>query len=250
MFVGIANAERTASPAAMARRRTEQFNILCFSPLPSHPSGHGEGASIQEFRRRFQSMGHKVFLVVLNSQIGEVATVAQTHLPWDGIDILQFENPLVDGDNPIPFDPWNEERFGEKIHTICAKYGIDVVFFSRLVRYRLLDFVPRHVLKVITTSEEMFDRFDILCAHRQSPEFFSCLPEEGGADLRRADIVVARRQEEADYLNAVTGLATAIVAPHVEPDDQGEESLKRMFKHPKLSAPGQPGDGVGYGASC
>ena len=50
----------------------------------------------------------------------------------------------------------------------------------------------------------------------QPLEFFSCTPKEEGAYLRRADVVVARREEEARYFDFVTGRRTAIVVPHVE----------------------------------
>ena len=57
-------------------------------------------------------------------------------------------------------------------------------------------------------------------------EFFSCSPEDEGRYLRRADIVIARREEEARYFNEVSGQDSAIVIPHVEPP----HFLQRSFE--------------------
>ncbi len=80
----------------------------------------------------------------------------------------------------------------------------------------MLEYVPSHILKVIDTHDKMGGRYDMLRANNQPLEFFSCSPAEEGAYLRRADIVVARRAEEASYFNSVTKRGTAIVIPHVE----------------------------------
>jgi hypothetical protein len=60
----------------------------------------------------------------------------------------------------------------------------------------------------------MGDRYEMLRANGQPSEFFSCTPAEEGAYLRRADVVVARRDEEARSFDSVTGRNTAVVIPH------------------------------------
>jgi hypothetical protein len=82
---------------------------------------------------------------------------------------------------------------------------------------KLLEYVPSHVLKVIDTHDKMSNRFEMLRDSGLPLEFFSCSPEEEGAYLRRADLVIARRQEEAEHFDGVSGLHTAIVIPHFEP---------------------------------
>ena len=62
----------------------------------------------------------------------------------------------------------------------------------------------------------MADRYEMLRKNGQPLEFFSCTPQEEGAYLRRADIVVARRDEEAHYFDSVTGRNTAVVMPYFE----------------------------------
>jgi len=213
---GIANAERSASPEARARRSQGNLNVLYFSPFPSHPSNHGNQSTIQQFGRHFQSMGHKVHFALLQSNLFSDVNVKDMRECWDTLDILPNSHPLGSNGEAIPFDSWYEEGMGERIHGLCAMYDIDVVFCSYVFQSKLLEFVPSHMLKVIDTHDKMGNRYEMLRANGQPLEFFSCSPEEEGAYLRRADVVVARREEEARYFDSVSGRATAIVVPHIE----------------------------------
>lgn len=213
---GMLNAERLPSPASLVRRAQRRLNILYFSPFPSHPSNHGNQSTIQQFGRRFQKMGHKVHFVLLSSNLFSEDDAKDMDTCWDTLDILPNSLPLGANGESIQFDGWYEEGLGERVRGLCAKYDIDVVFCTYVFQSKLLEFIPAFILKVIDTHDKMGNRYDMLRANGQSLEFFSCTPEEEGAYLRRADVVVARREEEARYFDSVTGRSTAIVIPHVE----------------------------------
>lgn len=214
--VAAANAERTPSREAQERRRQGRLNVLYFSPFPSHPDNHGNQATIQSFGRHFQRLGHKVHLALLNTPLFDDAAANAMRETWDTFDILHNTCQLWANGNPIPFDHWYQEGLGEEVASLCRKYDIDIVFCSYVFQSRLLEYVPSHILKVIDTHDKMGDRYEMLRQNGQPPEFFSCSPEEEGRYLRRADVVVARRAEEARYFNEVSGRASAIVIPHVE----------------------------------
>lgn len=226
-----AHGERTAPMAMQARRKQGSLNILYFSPFPSHPSNHGNQATIQQFARRFQSMGHKVHFALLQSSMYSPEHEQAMRNAWDTFDILPNSHPLGANGQPIPFDGWYEEGLGERIRLLCAKYDIDIVFCSYIFQSKMLEYVPDYILKVIDTHDKMGDRYEMLRKNGQPLEFFSCTPEEEGAYLRRADVVVARREEEARYFDSVTGRQTAIVVPHVEEPhflDRSFDSLKNV----------------------
>ena len=92
----------------------------------------------------------------------------------------------------------------------------------------MLEFVPKHILKVIDTHDKMGGRYAAQKARGVKTEFFSCSPEDEGRYLRRADIVIARREEEARYFNEVSGQDSAIVIPHVEPPHFLQRSFERV----------------------
>ncbi len=212
-----AHGERTIPPAVLARRgRSDALRILYFSPFPSHPSNHGNQATIQQFARQFQALGHKVHFVVLKSGLFDTNAERAMRDAWDTLDVLPNTLALGADGAPIPFDGWYPQGLGERIRALCARYEADVLLCSYVFQSKMLEYIPRYILKVIDTHDKMGNRYEMLRAKGLPLEFFSCTPEEEGAYLRRADVVVARRQEEADYFNAVTGTASAMVVPHFE----------------------------------
>lgn len=214
--VAAAHAERVPSQQAKERRRQGRLNILYFSPFPSHPDNHGNQATIQSFGRHFQRLGHKVHFALLGSSMFDDVAANAMRDTWDTFDILHNTCQLWANGNVIPFDHWYQEGLGEEVACLCRKYDIDLVFCSYVFQSRLLEYVPSHILKVIDTHDKMGNRYEMLRQNGQPLEFFSCSPEEEGKYLRRADIVAARRAEEAKYFNEVSGRESAIVIPHVE----------------------------------
>src|SRR5208337_2077604 len=154
------------------------LNILYFSPFPSHPANHGNQATIQQFGKRFQSLGHKVHFAVLQSPIFNDEAERAMREAWDTFDILPNAKQLWADGSEIPFDSWYEDGLGEKIRVLCDAYDIDVVFCSYVFQSKLLEYVPSHVLTVIDTHDKMGGRYDMLRANGQPLEFFSCSPEE------------------------------------------------------------------------
>lgn len=211
-----AHGERAVPGPVRARRNNGKLNILYFSPFPSHPSNHGNQATIQQFARRFQSLGHKVHFALLQSHIYAPEHEQAMRDAWDTFDILPNSHPLASNGQPITFDGWYEDGLGERIRLLCAKYDIDIVFCSYIFQSKMLEYVPNYILKIIDTHDKMGGRYDMLRSRGQPLEFFSCTPEEEGRYLRRADVVVARRAEEAHYFDSVSGCESAIVIPHVE----------------------------------
>jgi GT2 family glycosyltransferase/glycosyltransferase involved in cell wall biosynthesis len=214
--IAAAHAEREPFRVDLERRKSGKLNILYFSPFPSHPQNHGNQATIHAFGRRFQSMGHKVHFALLQSHMYDDAALQAMRETWDSFNILPNSHPLGADGREIPFDGWYEPGLGESIRLLCHRYDIDVVFCSYVFQSRLLEFVPDHILKVIDTHDKMGDRYGMLRKNGQPLEFFSCSPEQEGAYLRRADVVVARRAEEAEYFNSVSQRQTAVVIPHFE----------------------------------
>ncbi|MEI7989348.1 MAG: glycosyltransferase [Chloroflexota bacterium] len=212
----MANAERTAPASARERRQAGKLNVLYFSPFPSHPASHGNRAIINQLARHFQSMGHTVHFVLLQSNEYAEVDLKEMRATWDTLDVIPYTNPMWANGGPIPFDGWYEEGIGERIRCLCSQYDIDMVFCSYVFQSKLLEFVPSYILKVIDTHDKMGDRYDMLRKNGQPLEFFSCTPEEEGAYLRRADVVVALREEEASYFDSVTGKRTAVVLSHAE----------------------------------
>ncbi|MCE1183846.1 MAG: glycosyltransferase [Rhodocyclales bacterium] len=215
-YLASSKAERSVPPATRARRSEGKLNVLYFSPFPSHPTSHGNRSTILQFGQYFQRLGHQVHFVLLQSHEYSEKDLEDMAKAWDTLDVLPFSNLMIADGGKIPFDGWYETSLGERIRLLCAKYDVDMVFCSYIFQSKMLEYVPDYILKVIDTHDKMGDRYEMLRNSGQPLEFFSCNPDEEGVYLRRADVVVARREEEARYFDSVTGRKTAIVVPHVE----------------------------------
>ena len=194
------------------------IRILYYSPYQSHPASHGNRSTIQYFGKLFKKLGCEVHFALLGLDHYSQKDLSDMRAAWDSLTILPY--PFQDNSHlgiDIPYDEWYENGLGEHIAYLCSLYSIDMLFCSYVFQSKMLEYVPRHVLKVIDTHDKMGGRYAAQKARGVKTEFFSCSPEDEGRYLRRADIVVARRDEEAKYFDEVTGKKTAIVIPHVEP---------------------------------
>lgn len=200
------------------------MDVLYFTPLPSHPLVHGSFANIYQFARRIQEFGHKVHFVLLgeNHNPGDYLEMDRA---WDTFDVLPFSVPIWPDLENIKFDGWYEEGLGEKIAALCQKYRADVLFCTFVFQSKILEFVPDSVLKVIATQDKFSDRYAMLHANGLPSSYFSCSPEDEGAYLRRADIAIAQREEEARHFDSVSGRDSALVVPYFE----GAKFLDRAY---------------------
>jgi glycosyltransferase involved in cell wall biosynthesis len=213
-----ARLERHCRPEAEGRRGGKRLNLLYYSPVPSHPANHGNRSTINNFASLFQQFGHRVhFALPADEWSYGPDDVAAMRAKWDRLHILSPCPGKESNGEDFPFDSWYRDELGVEVRRICLKEDIDVVFCSYVFQSRLLDLVPDHVLKIIDTHDKMSDRFALLKARGLPLEFFSCSREDEARYLRRADLVVARRREEADFFDSITRRANAVVLSHVEP---------------------------------
>ena len=212
----IASEEKYATKHDLLRRQTGKLRILYFSSHPSHPDNHGNQRTIQSFGKKMKEDGHEVHFALLESNMYNHQSLEVMKKEWDSLTILSNSCDMISHENGVPFDGWYSNSLGQEIYFLCKKHEIDVVFCTYIFQSKLLDYVPSHILKIIDTHDKMGNRYDMLKENKQRLEFFSCSPEEEGRYLNRADIVVARRPEEADYFDKVSGRKSAIVVPHLE----------------------------------
>lgn len=229
--LAMSGAERSRIANPYRKRTPGACHVLYFSPIPSHPVSHGNRATVYRFGRWMQQAGHRVHFALLHSGDFSARDAADMAAAWDTLDIIPFARPPLPSGADVPFDGAYEAGLGEKIRSLCSEHDIDVVICSYIFQSRLLEFVPSYIVKVIDTHDKMGNRYDMLRANGLPLEFFSCTPEEEGVYLRRADIVLARRQEEARYFDEVSGCRSAIVVPHFEPATFIDRNWEKGARH-------------------
>lgn len=214
-MVAKATAARHAIQTNMSRTDSKRRSVLYYAPFPSHPASHGNQTTIQKFGKFLQTEGHKVHFVLLRSHLFTEKDAEDMAAAWDTFDIIEIPDLPGCNGKDIPFDGWYIEGLGEKIAVLCEQYGIDVVICSYIFQSRMLEYVPAHILKIIDTHDLFTDRYDILDKLGKPREFFSCTQREEGWYLSRADVALARRDEERDYFAKIS-TAKVFTVPHIE----------------------------------
>jgi GT2 family glycosyltransferase len=190
-------------------------HILFFSPFPSHPANHGNQATIKEFASFLKSEGYAVHFVLLASHMYSENDVAAMRASWDSLDIIKCAHfPSCDG-KEIRFDGWYLPGLGEKVSLLCSKYDVDTIICSYIFQSRILDYVPSYILKIIDTHDKFTNRYSILDALGRPREFFSCSAKQEADYLSRADVVLARRDEEREYFDSICR-GKVFTVPHLE----------------------------------
>jgi glycosyltransferase involved in cell wall biosynthesis len=209
------------------RRKSGKLNILYFSPVPSHPHDHGNRNTVFQFAEIFQNMGHTLHFGLPENSGCNKQDLAAMYAHWDFFHILP-PCPTPVYPEGVPFDGWYDEQLGRAVLRLCLDHDIDVVFCTYIWQSKLLERLPVHILKIIDTHDRMSNRFDMLRANNLPLEFFSCTVDDEAAYLRRADVVAARREEEADFFRKITDRDNVVVLSHIEPPVPVQKRFDKM----------------------
>lgn len=205
-------------------------HILYFSPFPSHPASHGNRTTIKKFGEFLQSEGYTVHFALLHSNEYSPDDVVGMEQAWETLDIIKLPHfPTCNG-KEISFDGWYVNGLGEQIALLCARYRVDTVICSYIFQSKLLEYVPSYILKIIDTHDMFTERYTILDKLGKPREFFSCTRQQEGWYLSRADVVLARRDEEREYFDEIS-TAKVYTVPHIEDKcylDKKEHKLSKV----------------------
>lgn len=191
------------------------LKVLYLSPVATHPTNHGNRKTMVSFGEILKDAGVEV---IFASPMDFDTTPQDVRLMedfWGAVEVLPpSDRPL--GPYGAEFDSWITPEICARVRYLCIEKGIDVVFCSYVWYSAALDFVPDYITKILDTHDMFSDRFALLESRCLPKEFFSCTPEEEGRYLSRADVVLARRSEEAEYFQSlVTGTPVEVVT-HID----------------------------------
>ncbi len=204
--VGVSNAQRSTSSSALRRRRDGFLNFLWCSPFPSHPGTDGNRLSVRNFGSLLKSMGHKAYFVMTQDGPATRAAADEMRAFWDAVHI-------------IPDDSF-EDGMGERVADLCSRHDIDVVLCSWIFQSKILEFVPKRILKIIDTSAT-YDS-------DPSSEHTFYRPEEMRDNIQGADVIITEREGEARYFDELAGRRLAIVVPHLQKPQFLNKSFLRL----------------------
>lgn len=212
--VCVANACRHISLAGKERRKKRQYNIIFFTPFPSHPPKAGNSATMATLCQIFYEKGHRVHAAIPSTNLITENNIAAMRSAFASLDVLENSNPLISTGKKIPFNSWFDERIGYSIFELCLKYDIDILICSYIFHTKMFEYVPRHILKIVDTHDRMSNRYEMLKKYYIPLEFFSCTRNEEASYLQNADIIIARTDSDREYFNDITKTNKAITISH------------------------------------
>ncbi|MCZ4064447.1 hypothetical protein NB636_02735 [Oxalobacter aliiformigenes] len=194
------------------------MNILYFAPIRLFPLGHGNIATVHQYIRRLKKLGHKIHYVFLNennSTSDEDIFCAQDYV--DTLDVIEDKAEICrNSSGYFEFDTQYFSGLGETIKALCEIYDIQIMICTYVFHSKILEYVPKEILKIIDTHDKMSDRHLLLKKNNIKDEFFSCTQEDEAKYLNRADIIWARRDQEKDFFNEITNSNKCLTVSHFD----------------------------------
>lgn len=208
------------------------MNILYFAPIKLWPDGHGNIATVHQYIQRMRNLGHKVHYIFFDLENMKDFDIFYAQKFVDTLDVIkQTPRGNMRNENGYYFfDSFYQDGLGEKIRELCTVYNIDVVICTYIMHSKILEYVPDNILKIIDTHDKMTDRHISLIKNNIKDEFFSCTKEDEARYLSRADIIWARRDEEADFFNEILGENKAITVSHFNSPNYLNKTTQRLKK--------------------
>lgn len=140
---------------------------------------------------------------------------------WEG-DVLHFYANKNVGLPPLnseshQLDEWWDEALGGYINNIFSKRQYDLFVVHNIWLSKAFDYAPYHCLKVLEMHDLFSQRAKEFEATGVPPEFFHCSEKDEVFGLRRADLLFAIKQEDAEWCKVrELGKTQVITIPYVE----------------------------------
>src|ERR1700683_2483104 len=196
------------------------MDALIYSPVPTHPQNAGNRQMIYHIGKYLQSAGYTVHYVYCTFEGLTKYQYDQMRREWDYFDVIVKAStqpgPRTLGD-VYGKDDWYQSDVGDFLAWKVNEFDIRLVLFNYIFQSKALELLPRHVRKVLLTHDRMADRHKLFDLHGMPREFFYTTPEEEGAALQRADVLIAVQSEEAEFFRSVTSRPVHVVRQFFPP---------------------------------
>ena len=197
-------------------------SILIVSPTPTHPATAGNRVRIAALADAMSELGHDVHLLYLAREAGDLEAMraawgerltvvpsqpAQNRGPVRRVRqaIRRFGRRLgVDAAWRYGIDAWYEPALDRALGDLLARSRFAAVMVEYVFLSRALERVGPGVLRILDTHDVFSNRHRMYLDQGQAPAWFSCSPGQEARALRRADVVVAIKEAEAEYFRTLT----------------------------------------------
>lgn len=189
--------------------------VLYVSPFATHPTDHGNRRTMVNFGRVLQLGGARTVFASSMDPDTTPRDLVEMRSFWGDVERLPV-SPRPLGHYGAPFDSWVTDSTCAAVRKLCLEYQIDVVICSYVWLSRVLEYVPAHVKRILDTHDRFADRFALFEERGLKKSFFSCSESDEAEYLARAEVVIARQREEAEFFQTLCPRADVRLVNHFE----------------------------------
>lgn len=187
--------------------------VLIISPIPSHPQQQGNSARIYRLAQLFQLRGHPIHFIYYGLEGLTQKQESDMSNCWDIFHFIQPHGPTPKPslDEFYHVDDWYNDRVGALVESLCASWNyvacvVNYVWFSKA-----LELLPDTVLKLIDTHDIFGDRHIVAKEAGLDPVWFYTSTELEAWALKRADVIIAIQEQEAEYFRKICDVSVVTV---------------------------------------
>jgi glycosyltransferase involved in cell wall biosynthesis len=203
--------------------------ILVVTPCPTHPTEAGNSRRIANLIDALMRLGHDTQILYLPHFMLGVPNVSEMRRRWrEKLHVGRPDWALVPGSLRIrllwmreqarsacklwsvatgpdatSFDRLVRPEWERLAQRLCGKFQFDTVIAEYILLSHVLLGLPAPVHKIIDTHDVFANRYDRIRKVPKRFRWFSATREEEVTALRRAHVVLAIQDEEADYFRSV-----------------------------------------------
>lgn len=205
-------------------------NILIFSPTPSHPQNAGNRLRIYNLAKYLQETGNRIHFVYFTQEGLTQEQEREMSEQWDSLTIINKEkNYKASASTHFLIDDWYQENIGPIVQKKCKELDVDIVLIHYIFQSKLLEFVPNNIVKIIDTIDRFSDRHIMQIKQGVEPDYFYTVSDEESKAFRRADIILAIQENEAEFFRTLTDKRIEIIG-HIEKSHYLTKQYTRMHK--------------------
>jgi glycosyltransferase involved in cell wall biosynthesis len=196
--------------------------IMVISPVPSHPQNAGNRARVYNLLTNLRNTGYVVYFVYIQETPGDEKSMQQYwgnkfySIPYRRPQTA-FKKPLtglygrilgkvqsIVGTNSsfnYMIDDWYDDSINETLIRLSREIDPDIVIVEYVFFSKALECFGKKVLKIIDTHDIFADRYKLYLKNNQTPQWYSTTESEEDKGLKRADVIIAIQQKEANVFS-------------------------------------------------
>jgi glycosyltransferase involved in cell wall biosynthesis len=193
--------------------------ILMISPIPTHPMTAGNRASVYQILRSLIEMGHDVQFLYVNVEFPQVDETKMRKCWGPGFHFVPyrypprslrryagrlkflFEKGFVE---LLPVDYAYDSSLDDYLSKLAEEFAFDVVIVEYVFWSKALECFGPDVLKVIDTHDAFTNRHLLHRKTSKTFRWYATTAKEEGKGLSRADIIIARHEEDKKFFETLT----------------------------------------------